>query len=388
MLDNYYYPNDKIKIWSKSYTLLTLCGFFFFISTYLFLYVSTMHLVQDKGMSFSEASLLISSFGIGLFLTGIFNSYWIDAYKRKSVCQFSIILFILSTIGFLYTSNALLWIVLRVVQGVAFSLVIMTTNSTLVIDVTPSHHRTAANTSFLWLSRLGMLICLASAPLLSEIFSFTELIYIVIGLAFFSLILTFSVEVYFHAPLDPPICSLDRFLLPRTFVPAINLAGIAFVLGTLIGYSTDYLFFAFLMLGFLVGYMIAKYKLSTLSLRSGFETGGILMILGLLLVILTLQLNIFFYYFSIFIMGIGLSISLTYILFHFVGLARHCERGTANNTYVLVGEFCILLGFLFENSWTTEGSERICYVDMLVILSSLIFFEVFTRKYYNRQACR
>ena len=42
MLDNYYYPNDKIKIWSKSYTLLTLCGFFFFISTYLFLYVSTI----------------------------------------------------------------------------------------------------------------------------------------------------------------------------------------------------------------------------------------------------------------------------------------------------------------------------------------------------------
>ena len=388
MLDNYYYPNDKVKIWSKSYMLLTLCGFFFYLSTYLFLSVNTLYLVQDVGLSFHSASLLMCSFIVGLFLTGIFNSYLIDAYKRKSVCQLSIILFILTTFGFLYTTNITLWYILRVIQGIAFSLVIMTTNSTLVIDVTPSHHRTEANTSFLWISRIGMLVGLAAAPLLNNMFSYIQLIYIVMGLSTLSLILTFPVNVYFHAPLDSPICSLDRFMLPRTFVPVINVMTIAFVLGTIIGYTTDYLFYLFLIVGFLIGYMLIKIKLNTISLRLGFEVGGILMLIGLLMIISTLHLSIYFYYFSVILLGLGLSISLTYILYHFVGLAYHCERGTANNTYVLFGELSILLGYLFENSWTSEGSERICYIDMLVVLCSLIFFELITRNYYNRQAFR
>ena len=129
-------------------------------------------------------------------------------------------------------------------------------------------------------------------------------------------------------------------------------------------------------------------KLNTISLRLGFEVGGILMLIGLLMIISTLHLSIYFSYFSVILLGLGLSISLTYILYHFVGLAHHCERGTANNTYVLFGELSILLGYLFENSWTSEGSERICYIDMLVVLCSLIFFELITRNYYNRQAFR
>ena len=180
MLDNYYYPNDKVKIWSKSYTLLTLCGFFFFISSYLFLSISSLYFIQDIGMSYKDASFLICSFAIGLFLTGIFNSYLIDAYKRKSVCQLSIILFILTTYCFIFISNIYIWYILRIVQGISFSLVVMTTNSTLIIDITPSHHRTAANTTFIWVSWIGILIGLASGPILYSILSYIQLVYIVL----------------------------------------------------------------------------------------------------------------------------------------------------------------------------------------------------------------
>ena len=49
----------------------------------------------------------------------------------------------------------------RAVQGGLFSVITMTTGSTLVIDVTASRRRTDANIAFAWAGRFGMVVGLA-----------------------------------------------------------------------------------------------------------------------------------------------------------------------------------------------------------------------------------
>ena len=374
MLDDFFYPNDNVKVWSGNFILLAFSGFLTFAMVYGLLTANTMNLTADEDYTFGQAAFYMSTFAIGPFLIGSFNAFLIDRYKRKSVCQLALLLLIVTTFLLLYVTTPSGIMILRLAQGIFFSLVIMAGGNTLAIDVTPSHKRTHANVSYAWSIRFGSLLGLMFSAFFYGTIRYEHLIYILCGLGLLGLILMLPVKVKFHAPLNPPIFSLDRFLLLSTLRLAANLLLIGMILGFLIGHNFDYTFFLLIAVGFVLAIIFNRLKLNDISIITGTETGYAVLILGL--VLSALSTGIVSYYIGSVITGIGMGITLSRYLLAFIGKAQHCERGTAGNTYMITMELGVLLGFLCENIWSSSASNLDYIVSLVICIFSVILFEI------------
>ena len=161
MYDDFFFPYEKAKLWTGNMFLLSLSNFLLYASLYMMLPVLPLWMVRHWYCSYAEAGAAIAVFGLAMFLPGTFNSYLIDTFKRKSVCFIAIFLFVASSLLYPYVATVGFVALVRAVQGGLFSVITMTTGSTLVIDVTASRRRTDANIAFAWAGRFGMVVGLA-----------------------------------------------------------------------------------------------------------------------------------------------------------------------------------------------------------------------------------
>lgn len=167
--------------------------------------------------------------------------------------------------------------------GGLFSVITMTTGSTLVIDVTASRRRTDANIAFSWVGRFGMVAGLALGIYIYPYWNFHHVVYTCVALGTLALLLILAVDVPFRAPLRTSWFSLDRFLLPRTLWPALNMMMLSAVFGILIAHIYNELFYICILIGFIISLLLLRYVLSYASGRSEVELGQAAMIGGLLL---------------------------------------------------------------------------------------------------------
>ncbi|KAA6324446.1 hypothetical protein EZS27_026232, partial [termite gut metagenome] len=94
---------------------------------------------------------------------------------------------------------------------------------TLSIDLTISTQRSAGNMIFNWLARLGMLTGIALGTVLYLQYNFETVIHVSVvaeAIALFAILIT---HVPFRAPIGVSVCSFDRFLLLRGWLPMLNL---------------------------------------------------------------------------------------------------------------------------------------------------------------------
>jgi hypothetical protein len=104
-----------------------------------------------------------------------------------------------------------------------FGVTLASTGATLAIDVTPGNKRDQANLCFAWSGVLGMLIGVAVGVWYGTSFSFFTWMCVSALLGGVSVLCISMLDVCFRAPLDLPLFSLDRFLLPRVLLPGINM---------------------------------------------------------------------------------------------------------------------------------------------------------------------
>ena len=148
MYDDFFFPYEKAKLWTGNMVLLSLSNFLLYASLYMMLPVLPLWMVRHWYCSYAEAGAAVAVFGLAMFLPGAFNSYLIDTFKRKSVCLVAMLLFVASSLLYPYVATVGFIALVRAVQGGLFSVITMTTGSTLVIDVTASRRRTDANIAF------------------------------------------------------------------------------------------------------------------------------------------------------------------------------------------------------------------------------------------------
>ena len=142
-------------LWNKNFSLLIAANILLFIGVYMLFPLFFQWMVKEWGCTVSQASILVALFAPAMFIPGAFNNYLVDTFSRKQVCIRSIIM--LAAIGLIspYVPQQWMAVGLWMLQGVFFSLALMATGSTLVIDVTPSSKRNAANRVFTWTSILS-----------------------------------------------------------------------------------------------------------------------------------------------------------------------------------------------------------------------------------------
>ncbi len=125
-----------------------------------------------------EMSLVMGSYGVGLFLLGGFCNRLVQVYRRNNVCLAALFIVILSLVGIWTVENEMsvspfsfyLLLLCRIVQGASFGLVQMILSGTLIIDKSESAQRTEANHASAWFGRFA----LSLGPMLAIILSRTE----------------------------------------------------------------------------------------------------------------------------------------------------------------------------------------------------------------------
>ena len=202
-------------LWNRNFTSLAAANVFFHAAVYMQFPVLHRWMTDVWGYTGVEAACMAVVFGLSLFVPGVFNSYLVDTFSRKRVCVWSMIVLGLATVAYTGVSSSWQILVLRILQGGAFGIALMSTGSTLAIDVASSHQRDRANRAFTWSGIVGMLvgilIGLTSVPHRGFEFLFSYSAALLVP----AIALIGSVKVCFRAPLDLPLCSFDRFLLYR-----------------------------------------------------------------------------------------------------------------------------------------------------------------------------
>ena len=151
-------PFANAILWNRNFCLLIVANFLFYTAVYILFPLLHQWMVSDWGYSEIQSGCMLAVFGLALFLPGAFNNYLVDAFSRKGVAIRSILLLGILTLAYPYATAEWMVVGFRLLQGMLMGIAVMATGATLVIDVTPSNKRNAANRVFAWCSILGMLI--------------------------------------------------------------------------------------------------------------------------------------------------------------------------------------------------------------------------------------
>lgn len=223
------------------------------------------------------------------------------------------------------------------IQGVSFG-VATAAGITVAIDVTPSTRRSVGNMVFAWMGRVGMLIGIGVGGTLFTWFDARTVLYASFASGLLAVLLAMRVDLSFRAPIGVSVFNLDRFLLPRAWLPALNLMLLSFVPGVLLFLSMHGDGWSVLALLFLVCLTVPAVR-------------------------------------------------------DFVLLSEHCQRGTANTTCLLATETGLLFGCAVAcrlNAYLSAVSLTVCLHQLAAtaFFVSLVMFVTVTYPYFKRKRVR
>ena len=316
-----------------------------------------------------------------MFLIGPFHAYLVDAYKRKHVYIYAFALMVVAAVGYAFVTNLTELILLSTVQGLAFG-VATTAGITLAIDITNSTLRSAGNVSFSWVARLGMILGIVLGVWLYQSYPIRNLLYVSVIAGVLGILVVSGIYVPFRAPIVTRLYSFDRFLLLRSWIPAINMILVTFVPGLLMPLVHPFLNDSILgNTGVSVPLLLARlFFLKEKTLRQ--------VIMGLGLEILAISLlNSTPIGVSSMLLGLGLGFVMPEFLIMFVKLSHHCQRGTANTTHLLASEMGISLGIAAACCMELD-TDKMLHIGQIVVSIALIFFVLVTYPYYKRKKVR
>jgi hypothetical protein len=357
--------SEKAALWSHSMRCLAYAQFLLYASLYMLLPVLPLWMAHRWGAGYIEAGWATAFFAPAMWIPGAFNSYLIDAFPRKSVAMWGILTLVASTVAMLYAPAMWGVALLRVAQGMAFGIAIMSVGSTLAIDVAPSNRRTDANVAFLWISRMGMMLGVALGLYLYAYQGMRTVVAVSAAAGGLALLCIPMVSVPFRAPLHAPLCTLDRFFLPRAWLPMCVILPIVVVAGILLSSLCDARLYASGAVGIVASWIIWHWALPRLPKRAGMELGLAAAVGGLLLMVFTVDVPAFCI--AAFLVALGIGLATTHLFGSLIDHAKHCERGSAVNSYHLLWELGMMIGVGIAYTAALDGHALYVFCAMLSV---------------------
>lgn len=333
-------------------------------------------------------------FTAGMLIAGSAHSYLIDTYRKKYLLTTSLAVMLIITAGYYFINRPLELFLYPLIHGMAFSIANLSL-TTVSIDITTSNMRDKNNVIYGWFSRSGMILGIAAGSFGYMNFGLDAVLYTSAGLLAAGLLFIFSVNIPFRAPIGTSFFSTDRFILPRTWILFINMVLIAFVPGVFLSITCLKLSSLFTTAEVTVPYFVPValgFILSAVVMKSGFRKKDIpkQIVLGLAVMVASVSLFILsaesvVLSLSALLLGIGMGIVSSLFLFMFINLPYHCQRGSANNTYLLAWKIGISSGIALSCHLQAESSQEFAFLlAMFSAAAALIFFVIATQPYYKR----
>lgn len=369
----------------SSSRFINMCVANWFLHIYIF---STIPLITDQLSKLSApigyAGLAMLTFAVGMFIPGPFGAHIMERRSRKEVFLKSLLAvgpLVILLLSYAKNYNEVLLITL--LQGGAFGVAQTALGTTLVNDVLLSQHRNKGDLIYGWAGRIGIPLGLFFGYILHLIFPFSNGYWWTLIPCALSFLLVAQTQVPLKAPVKVPIVTLDRFFLPKSCPLALTMVAAPWTLGRITGYfagrhNEDVIIcsaFLFITIGVLAAFLIQIFVRRRIGQRALITASYLLVIVSIVLFSIHNEMaNVLSYL----LIGCGVGAVSSRHLMDWVTSAQHCQRGTAQNTYMLFWRLAFSIGFLVSDF----GLIHNFITDALFCILSIIIYITWVGRQY------
>lgn len=132
--------NEKNPIWTKSFINISISTFFIFTVFYALLTYTPLYVLEDLNGTITEGGLATSVFLVSAIIMRFVAGMILDKFGNKEVLVFSVLMFALSTVLYMFVGTLTALLVLRFFHGIWFSLV-TTVAGAIAADIIPPERR-------------------------------------------------------------------------------------------------------------------------------------------------------------------------------------------------------------------------------------------------------
>lgn len=326
-------------------------------------------------MNGSYASVI---FCLGMCVLAPFCNYWLDTYRRKHIALWSLLGMLFCTALYMLDLPIYAQILVRLVQGSAYGVFQIALGSTLLLDLTDSKRRTEAAHVYYWFTRMALAFGPLAGSIMMGYWDFRWFVWMAVALLVLAVILLWGLKVPFRAPLEPGLVSLDRFWLARGVLLFIPLFLIMMSFGMWLRLDLDYSFYVLL----LVGLMLAL-GMHGLFFREKMQTEIFFGLTSLLVSYAMYALCSDELYVQAAAVGIGMGIGWTAsrFLLAYIRICQHCERGTAQTSYLLGWDAGLAFGCFV--GYMQHVPERIPVMALATVGVAAVYYWAYGKRWYE-----
>ena len=351
-------------------------------SLYVFLPATAVGAWQACGDGTGGAGLSALFFVAGMCLPAPFCNYWLDAYRRKSVALWTMAVLVCATAALFFAHTGWGVCLARVGQGASYGVFQIAVGSTLLLDLSDTKKRTEAAHVYYWFSRLALVAGPVAGIVVPAHYGLRFLGVVSLVLLLCAVLCIASLRVPFRAPLEPAFCAFDRFWLPRGWRLFIPLFGTCFAAGWVLGEVGDTVFY----LWFAVGLWLSLWLHHSL-FRERLQLEIAVGFLALMACPPFLSSGGMAAWGAALCLGGGLGLVASRYLLSYIRICAHCERGTAQTSYLLGWDAGLLAGFALAAVPGVGGpgaSSYTYYIIGAVVATMALFHLCVVRGWYAR----
>lgn len=397
----------KDRLVSGSYCAVLLANFLLYFGFFLLMPVLPFYLVEEFGVSKGMTGVILSSYTVAALTVRPFSGYLLDSFRRKPLYLASFLVFTLIFAGYIVTGSILMFVMLRIVHGLAFGTVTVAGN-TIVIDITPSSRRGEAVGYYGLANNIAMALGPMIGLFLHDYYSFDEIFWGALACCTLGFISALTVRTPYKPQLkkDSKI-SLDRFIL----IKGIPLGADLLLLSIPYGINTTYvamyaksigiasgsgLFFTCMAAGLAISRLFSGRQVDKGRITQVIMMGmyiAVFSFLGLYLCEWLMQVSatagkILFYSMAA-VLGVGFGSMFPAFNTMFVNLGQNSQRGTATSTYLTSWDVGIGLGLVLGGLIGQAGSFSYAYLAGTVLcVISLVIFRYVNIPHFERNRVR
>lgn len=324
---------------------LCLCFSNWFLNIYVWAIVPLMAYQSGTVPTYGAGvAWAVLAFAVGMLLPGPCCARLLEWRSRKTVYLKSLVaMAILSLVAWMGGPG--LQTITYGLSGLCFGIAQTALGSTLVNDVLLSPYRNRGDIVYAWAGRLGMPVGLLLGVLMPTFMPLGQAWLCAVAACGLAFILVAQTPVPVKAPVRVPLFTCDRFILPRTLPLSLSLLPAPLALGMVIATAgTVMQTLLCIGIGFTVVFVVQLCVRRHVSQLLAVGTGYALMLAGL--AIHYLACGPMVPQASLILLSMGAAVVMSRHLIDWVTWADHCQRGTAQNTCLLVSRLSFGAGFL------------------------------------------
>ncbi len=393
------------RLFTPSYRCILAANFLLYFGFWLLIPLLPFYLRETYGLAESAIGAILSCYTVSALTVRPFSGYLLECFARKPLYILAYALFTAVFLGYIVSGVLTIFVMLRVVHGLAFGTVTLGGN-TVVVDITPSERRGEGLSYYGLANNIAMSIGPMTGLFLHDVLPYEA----IFAVSMTACLIGFGCALCVKVPAKPratgaqrpSAVGLDRFILLKGLPASLALLLLSIPFGSTTNFVAMYaeqiglqvppgIFFVLLALGLGGTRIFAGRYVDRGYVTESIRYGVCLVILALFLLascawwvgVSRPVAEIAFFIVPL-MLGVGFGILFPAYNCLYINLGRHDQRATATSTYLTAWDVGVGLGFVMAGIIAEHFSfSAVYFIGGLLSVVSAIYFSRIVAPHYK-----